>query len=380
MLRVGIVGLPNAGKSTLFNALTRAGAQVGSYPFTTVEPNVGVVEIPDSRLGAIARLAKAEKATPAAVEYFDIAGLVKGAWKGEGLGNKFLGHIRECDAIAHVLRCFENKDVIHVEGSIDPVRDLEIVNTELLLADLQTVDKAIQKAEPMLKTGEKKYKDEIENLKRIKSIIASGKMLRSVALTEEQKEAVDRLFLLTIKPAVVVLNIDEGQIEELPCIMPELFTEQMPEKKGMICCSVTKIKESDPGSPVVAICADLDNDLADLGAEDAKEYLAQFGLEKPLADHLVEKCFKVLNLISFFTMKGTETRAWSITRGTHAAKAAGKIHTDMERGFIRADVINYSELEKIGSYSEAKEHGRVRSEGRDYEIKDGDVVLIKFNV
>lgn len=380
MLRVGIVGLPNAGKSTLFNALTKAGAQVGSYPFTTVEPNVGVVEIPDRRLGKIAELAKADKATPATVEYFDIAGLVKGAWKGEGLGNKFLGHIRECDAIAHVLRCFENKDVAHVEGSVDPARDLDIVNTELLLADLQTVDKAIQKTEPMLKTGDRKYKDELETLKRIKAHISAGKLLRSIELDEEEAELVNGLFLLTAKPAVIVLNVDEDQIAELPRVMPELFSEQLPDRIGMVSGAAARIKTMDPASPVVAICAELDNDLGELSADEAKEYLSQFGLDRPLADHLVEKCFQALDLISFFTMKGTETRAWSVKKGTHAAKAAGKIHTDMERGFIRADVINYSELEKIGSYADAKERGKVRSEGKDYEMKDGDVVLIKFNV
>ena len=234
MLRIGIVGLPNAGKSTLFNALTRAGALVGSYPFTTVEPNVGIVEIPDRRLPQVAHLAKADKITYATIEYFDIAGLVKGAWKGEGLGNKFLGHIRECDAIAHVVRCFENKDVIHIEGSVDPARDLDIVNTELILADLQTVDKAIQKAEPMLKTGEKRYRDEIDVLKRLKTHLSKGILLRSIELAEEERNAVERLFLLTAKPAIIVLNIDEAQISELPPLMPELFEEQMPAKQGML--------------------------------------------------------------------------------------------------------------------------------------------------
>lgn len=380
MLRVGIVGLPNAGKSTLFNSLTRAGALVGSYPFTTVEPNVGVVEIPDRRLPAVAAMAKAEKLTYAAVEYFDIAGLVKGAWKGEGLGNKFLGHIRECDAIAHVTRCFENKDVTHVEGSIDPARDLDIVNTELLLADLQTVDKAIQKAEPMLKTGERRYKAEIETLKKLRERISRGEMMRLARLDEAEAEASDRLFLLTAKPAVIVLNISETQLDELPAIMPGLFEEQLPEQKGALRGYVDAIGKTAGASPVVAICAELDNQLADVAQSDALEYLSQYGLGRPLADHLVESCFKALDLITFFTMKGTETRAWSIKRGTRAAKAAGKIHSDMERGFIKADVINFAELERIGSYTEARERGRVRSEGKEYEIKDGDVVLVKFNV
>ncbi len=380
MLRVGIVGLPNAGKSTLFNALTKAGALVGSYPFTTVEPNVGIVEIPDRRLPIVAELAKADKVTYATVEYFDIAGLVKGAWKGEGLGNKFLGHIRECDAIAHVVRCFDNKDVVHVEGDIDPARDLDIVNTELLLADMQTVDKAIQKAEPMLKTGEKKYKDEIEALKRIKDHLSRGRLLRNVELPEDERIIVDRLFLLTDKPAVIVLNIGEPQIVELPAVMPELFGEQMPPAEGIIAGAVSNIRKIDGSSPVTAICAELDNQLSELGEDDSREYLSQYGLDRPLSAHMVEKCYESLNLISFFTMKGTETRAWSVAKGTHAVKAAGKIHTDMERGFIKADVIGFSELEKIGSYHDAKEQGRVRSEGKDYVIRDGDVILIKFNV
>ena len=380
MLRVGIVGLPNAGKSTLFNALTEAGALVGSYPFTTVEPNVGIVEIPDRRLPVVAELAKADKITYAIVEYFDIAGLVKGAWKGEGLGNKFLGHIRECDAVAHVVRCFESKDVMHVEGSIDPARDLDIVNTELLLADMQTVEKAIQKVEPMLKTGEKKYKDEIEALRRIKDHLSRGKLLRNVELPEEEKAIVDRLFLLTEKPAVIVLNIGETQIAELPEVMPELFSEQMPPVVGIIADAVAKIRSMDQKSPVTAICAELDNQLSELEEDDAREYLSQYGLDRPLSAHMVEKCYESLNLISFFTMKGTETRAWSVAKGTHAVKAAGKIHTDMEKGFIKADVISFSDLEKIGSYHNAKELGRIRSEGKEYVIKDGDVVLIKFNV
>jgi hypothetical protein len=380
MLRIGIVGLPNAGKSTLFNALTRAGALVGSYPFTTVEPNVGIVEIPDRRLPQVAHLAKADKITYATIEYFDIAGLVKGAWKGEGLGNKFLGHIRECDAIAHVARCFENKDVIHIEGSVDPARDLDIVNTELILADLQTVDKAIQKAEPMLKTGEKRYRDEIDVLKRLKTHLSKGILLRSIELAEEERNAVARLFLLTAKPAIIVLNIDEAQVSELPPLMPELFEEQMPAKRGMLEAALQQIRKIDSSSPLAVICAELDNQLAELGETDAAEYLAQLGLDRQLSEHMVEKCYKALDLISFFTMKGTETRAWSIPKGTHASVAAGKIHTDMERGFIKADVINFGELEKIGSYATAKEHGKIRSEGRDYEIKDADIVLIKFNV
>ncbi|HOS50476.1 MAG TPA: DUF933 domain-containing protein, partial [Bacillota bacterium] len=244
------------------------------------------------------------------------------------------------------------------------------------LSGLPTVDIYLDKLG--IETDDKDAKAEI--LKRIKTHISAGKLLRSIELDEEEAELVNGLFLLTAKPAVIVLNVDEDQIAELPRVMPELFSEQLPDRIGMISGAAARIKTMDPASPVVAICAELDNDLGELSADEAKEYLSQFGLDRPLADHLVEKCFQALDLISFFTMKGTETRAWSVKKGTHAAKAAGKIHTDMERGFIRADVINYSELEKIGSYADAKERGKVRSEGKDYEMKDGDVVLIKFNV
>jgi len=360
MLSLGIVGLPNVGKSTLFNALTRGRAQVANYPFTTIDPNVGVVEVPDDRLTQVARLAGAEKVTPAAVQFVDIAGLVKGASRGEGLGNKFLSHIREVDAVAHVVRCFTDPNVTHVDGSLDPVRDMGIVETELILADLDTVGRRIAKTEPMLKTGDKKYRLELDILAQLQESLNSGRPARDMDLSGERLQLVEGLFLLTMKPMMIIANL------------PEDCTDRLDEVAAEIRLRL--------GVPVIPVCAELERQLTELEPEDARAYLASLGLERSALDSVVTAGYRLLDLITFFTIKGPETRAWTVRLGTSAPKAAGKIHTDMERGFIRAEVIQWDLLLQEGCFSAAREHGRVRTEGKDYVIQDGDVILFRFNV
>jgi hypothetical protein len=360
MLSLGIVGLPNVGKSTLFNALTRGRAQVANYPFTTIDPNVGVVEVPDDRLTRVARLAGAEKVTPAAVQFVDIAGLVKGASRGEGLGNKFLSHIREVDAVAHVVRCFTDPNVTHVDGTLDPVRDMGIVETELILADLDTVGRRIAKTEPMLKTGDKKYRLELDILAQLQESLNSGRPARDMDLSGERLQLVEGLFLLTMKPMMIIANL------------PEDCTDRLDEVEEEIRLRL--------GVPVIPVCAELERQLTELEPEDARAYLASLGLERSALDSVVTAGYRLLDLITFFTIKGPETRAWTVRLGTSAPKAAGKIHTDMERGFIRAEVIQWDLLLQEGCFSAAREHGRVRTEGKDYVIQDGDVILFRFNV
>jgi len=360
MLSLGIVGLPNVGKSTLFNALTRGRAQVANYPFTTIDPNVGVVEVPDDRLTQVARLAGAEKVTPAAVQFVDIAGLVKGASRGEGLGNKFLSHIREVDAVAHVVRCFTDPNVTHVDGTLDPVRDMGIVETELILADLDTVGRRIAKTEPMLKTGDKKYRLELDILAQLQESLNSGRPARDMDLSGERLQLVEGLFLLTMKPMMIIANL------------PEDCTDRLDEVEEEIRLRL--------GVPVIPVCAELERQLTELEPEDARAYLASLGLERSALDSVVTAGYRLLDLITFFTIKGPETRAWTVRLGTSAPKAAGKIHTDMERGFIRAEVIQWGLLLQEGCFSAAREHGRVRTEGKDYVIQDGDVILFRFNV
>jgi len=360
MLSLGIVGLPNVGKSTLFNALTRGRAQVANYPFTTIDPNVGVVEVPDDRLTQVARLAGAEKVTPAAVQFVDIAGLVKGASRGEGLGNKFLSHIREVDAVAHVVRCFTDPNVTHVDGTLDPVRDMGIVETELILADLDTVGRRIAKTEPMLKTGDKKYRLELDILAQLQESLNSGRPARDMDLSGERLQLVEGLFLLTMKPMMIIANL------------PEDCTDRLDEVEEEIRLRL--------GVPVIPVCAELERQLTELEPEDARAYLASLGLERSALDSVVTAGYRLLDLITFFTIKGPETRAWTVRLGTSAPKAAGKIHTDMERGFIRAEVIQWDLLLQEGCFSAAREHGRVRTEGKDYVIQDGDVILFRFNV
>jgi len=367
MLSVGIVGLPNVGKSTLFNALIQAAkAAAANYPFCTIEPNVGTVEVSDKRLYEIAKLEKSRKVVPTFIEFVDIAGLVRNASKGEGLGNQFLAHIREVDAIAMVLRCFENPEVVHVEGSVDPVRDAQIIDLELIAKDLETVEKRMEKVEKMARLGDKKAKEELNMLETIRSILEKMEPIRRHAknLDPEVLDYAKRnLFLLTAKPLMYVANVSELDLPEGNEFSKRVFEYAKEE-----------------GSPAVLICAKLEEELIGLEPEEKEELLKSYGLEEPGLNKLIREAYKLLYLITFFTAGEKEARAWTVKKGTKAPQAAGKIHSDFERGFIAAEVINYEDYIKVGSLSKAKELGLVRLEGKDYEIKDGDIVYFRFNV
>ena len=363
-MKLGVVGLPNVGKSTLFNAITQAGAEIANYPFCTIEPNVGVVAVPDERLDKLAALYDSKKITPTYLRFVDIAGLVKGASRGEGLGNKFLSHIREVDAIVHVVRCFVDSNITHVSDKIDPVSDIETINMELILADIETVNGKMGRALSMAKTGDKKYKMEAELLQRVLAHLESEKPVRNMDLDEEEKAYVDDLFLLTAKPVIYAANIAESDLGK--------------EENELV--KEVEAKAAQENAEVLVICAKVEEELSQLDPEEKAMFLESYGIAESGLNRLVKKCYKLLHLISFLTAGEKETRAWTITEGTKAPQAAGKIHTDFERGFIRAEIVPYETMLELGGYNQAKEHGKVRSEGKDYVMKDGDVVLFRFNV
>ncbi len=364
-VKLGIVGLPNVGKSTLFNAITNAGAQSANYPFCTIEPNVGVVAVPDERLNKLAEMYTPEKFTPATIEFVDIAGLVKGASKGEGLGNKFLANIREVDAIVHVVRCFENGNIVHVEGNIDPARDIETINIELILSDIEVLDRRIEKTRKMLK-ADKKYQTELEFFERVKMALERGESARSIDCKEEEAELLASVALLTNKPIIYAANMNEND-----------FKSGLEGNKFLRIVDEIATKE---GARVLPISAQIESEISELDAEEKRLFLADMGLAESGLDRLITACYDLLGLISFLTAGKPEVRAWTITKGTKAPQAAGKIHTDFERGFIRAEVVAFDDLISSGSMASAKEKGLVRSEGKDYVMKDGDVVLFRFNV
>ncbi len=364
-LEVGIVGLPNVGKSTLFNAITKAGAEAANYPFCTIEPNVGVVDVPDKRLDVLAKMVNARKIVPAAMRFVDIAGLVKGASKGEGLGNKFLAHIREVDAVAQVVRCFEDGNITHVEGSIDPLRDIEIINTELCLADMETVEKRLERLVKILKAGDKKAPLEKALLDKVLAGLGEAEPARRMGFTDDEKEMLRELHLLTMKPVLYVTNVAEGEVAD---------------PSGNEHVQAVKKYAAEEGAEVIVVSAKMESEIAELPEEEAQEFLEMAGLTETGLDRLIRAGFKLLGLQTYLTAGEIEARAWTITRGTKAPQAAGKIHTDFERGFIRAEIVSFADLEACGSKAAAREKGLVRLEGKEYVMQDGDVVEFRFNV
>ena len=363
-MKMGVVGLPNVGKSTLFNAITEAGAESANYPFCTIEPNIGVVDVPDERLEVLGKIYNTQKITPASIEFMDIAGLVAGASHGEGLGNKFLSHIREADAIVHVVRCFDNDKIIHVSGSVDPVRDIEIINLELVLSDLEQVTKKYEKDAKLIKTGDKSLIESVDVLKKVKEHLENGKCVRTLNLTDKEKEILQSFSLLTAKPVIYVANIAEKDI---------MIGENEHSKK------VQEFAQKE-NSGCIVLCARIEEELVSLPKEERPIYKEELGIKESGLEKLVKASYDLLGLMSYLTAGEKEVRAWTIKKGTKAPQAAGKIHTDFEKGFIKAEIVSYQDLVEAGSFLKAKEKGKVRIEGKEYVMQDGDVVLFRFNV